>query len=140
LSLLVGTIANESAFDPCALGYYPRKWAIANGFLKPRRQGISYTKNEVLSVIDRRAAKGTFKKTGFDLGLCQLLTKFYKGPPEDLLTVSKGIEICASEMAARVAFYDTKRPWLYWRGKKTVWYDRKISKLAGAMGSDNTEI
>lgn len=131
---LLGTIANESAFDPCALGLYPRKWAYSQGLIKRYNRGISHTKEEVLAVIESEEAKREFRKTGFDLGLCQILTKFYSGPPEDLLTVKKGLEICADEMKSRSLSRRTEKPWEFWHGHQSKKYGLKIMRLAKKIG------
>ena len=46
---LAGTIANESNFDRCAIGYHPRNWAVKNNVLRKKRRTISYSAAEVIA-------------------------------------------------------------------------------------------
>lgn len=135
-----GTLANESALDPCALGPGPRKWAVKNGYLPDRVRTISHRIEDVLSVVRMDSAKRRFKKTGIDLGPCQMLAKYYQGDPLDMMSIPIGIEICAREMARRGTMYRTDRPWTFWRGKKLDWYDLKVTRWARMMGAAPSEI
>lgn len=138
---MAGTIANESRFDACALGLYPRKWAYSEGLLEPRRTCISHTLEEVLSVVNNDEAELYFKRSGFDLGFCQVLSRFYREvPPEKALSINGGMEICAREMKIRAMRHTTNRPWLFWRGSATPWYDAKIKKWARMLGATAEEI
>ena len=140
---LAGTMANESGFDYCALGLNPRKWAVNYGLLEEKKMSISYKRSEILNVINDDHAKDVFAHSGFDLGLCQMLTKYYLSEyekPEDLLTVYKGIDICINKMNEKAYKYDTRRPWRWWRGSETDWYDKKITKWARRMGARIGEI
>lgn len=130
---IASTMANESGFDPCALGIHPGKWAYDTGLLIRRKLTISHSRQDVLDFISTGVAKEHFSKSGFDLGLCQVLSRFYPGEERDMLTISGGTRICVLEMVDRAVRYSTSRPWLYWRGKETGWYLDKIQKITWRM-------
>lgn len=134
-----GTIYNESGFDHCALGKYPRIWAQKNGLIRKKRTTISYSHEEVVEILYNPYAKDYFNNT-FDLGLCQILNRFYDGPPEHLLTINSGLTICAKEMRYRANHNSTSKPWMFWPGKKSIWYDQKIIHWARRMGATRKEI
>lgn len=133
---VLGVMANESRFDRCALGLHPRKWAYEHRLIAKRKRSISHTMHEVLSFVESKQANKMFLKTGFDLGLCQVLSRFYDGDTKDLLSVYPGVRICVQEMLWR----GTSAPWLYWRGRATEWYRDKIRKWARAMGAPPAEL
>lgn len=136
---VAGTIANESRFDPCALGKHPRIWGVTNNILK-KSKNLSYSKKDVLRVIKNEKANVVFKKSGFDLGLCQVLSRFYQGDPEDMLGIDTGILICLEEMRNRAQYRKTDKPWLYWPGSKSPWYEAKIKRWAYKMGARKEEL
>lgn len=138
---IVATAYNESGLDSCALGLYPRKWAYKRGMLKRRKNTCSHTKNEVLSFINDAKAKRRYSKSGFDLGMCQVLSRFYRGQEDNMLTMDEGIKMCIIEMQHRANRNKTNKPWLYWKGtSKTGWYRRKIRKWAKMMGATRKEM
>lgn len=137
---LAGTIANESNFDRCAIGYHPRKWAQKKQMLKKKRRTISYSADEVIAAYQSIAAKRAWRNTGWDVGPCQMLSKFYPGDIEDMFTLVPGIDICAMEMHARGEMYRTKRAWRWWRGAETGWYDSRITHHARLIGARRDEI
>jgi hypothetical protein len=130
---VVGTMFNESRFDPCALGKYPRAAATEFGLIKPKRRGNSYKRETVLRAIVDPRMKKRFKASGYDLGPCQILTRFYPGEAANMMTVNAGIRICVLEMQSRAKNNKTKTPWLYWRGSKTPWYFAKIRRWVKVM-------
>lgn len=140
---VAGTVANESSFDLCALGLNPRRAAYElkdrNGkpVLKKRKTGISHTREEVLSAINNRQLKKRFKV--FDLGGLQTLTKYWPGHPKYLLTW-EGFYFQVALMAKRGWQYKTKRPWSYWRGRYTLWYDKKVTRRARKLGATVTDL
>jgi len=135
---VAGTVANESSFDLCALGLHPRRTAYKlknrNGtpVLKQRKTGISHTREEVLAAINNKQMKKKFKS--FDLGGLQTLTKYWSGHPKHLLTW-EGFYFQVALMAKRGWQYKTKRPWSYWRGRYTLWYDKKVTRRARKLGA-----
>jgi hypothetical protein len=132
---IVATAYNESKLDACALGIGPRKWAYRKGLLQPRRTTISHTRDEVLRIVRDRKARARYALTGFDLGLCQVLSRFYPDQDAEMLSISGGMRICVLEMQARARQYKTSAPWLFWRGSRTAWYRKKIRRWARIMGA-----
>lgn len=137
---LAGTIANESNFDRCAVGYHPRKWALQKNMLKRKRRTISYSAEEVIAVYRSIAARKRWSHTGWDVGPCQLLSKFYPGNIEDMFSLKPGLDICAMEMRSRAEMYRTNRGWRWWRGAASDWYDSRITRFARLMGATKEEI
>jgi hypothetical protein len=137
---LAGTIANESNFDRCAIGYHPRTWALNKHMLKRKRRTISYSAEEVVSVYRSIAAKKRWRHTGWDAGPCQMLSKFYPGNIEDMFSLVPGIDICAMEMRSREDMFRTDRGWRWWRGAETDWYDSRVTHFARLMGATRNEI
>ena len=130
---VLGTMFNESGFDVCALGFYPRKWAYKNGWIAKRSTTISHSRVDVDNFINSAEAKQAFRKSGFDLGLFQILSKYHDA--EDLLSLDPGVRIGILEMNARAIRYSTKKPWLYWKGNKAnTRYAFKIRKIVERMG------
>lgn len=132
---VVGTMANESGFDRCAFGLKPRQWAVSKGLLNAKGQTISYSELELLPAIRHPDMVKAFAASGFDLGLCQVLSKFYLGEEVDMLR--DGIRICLLEMQNRARMFGTTEPWEYWRGEKTAWYKAKIEKWVRRMKGGN---
>lgn len=143
---VVGTMFNESHFDPCAFGKNPRAAALEFGLFKRERRGFSHGRENILrAIVDPRMRK-RFKVSGYDLGLCQILTRFYPKEVADMTTVDGGVRICVLEMQSRAQYNKTKTPWLYWRGSKTPWYLSKIRRWVKIMkkglvnGNDETRV
>lgn len=140
---LAGVVWNESKFDRCALGTHPRKRAYKLGLIKRRRICISHTEDEILSAVESEKLQVYFKKSGFDLGTAQLLSRFYPDRKgfKRMMSVREGTAVAALEMRRRGKVNRTKRPWLYWRGRRACeWYDRKVSRGARKLGAGPGEI
>jgi hypothetical protein len=139
---LAGVIENESNFDRCALGLYPRKHAYKLGVLEKKKFCISHTEEEVLFALENTKIQKKFKKTGVDLGVGQVLSRFYDRPTDyrAMMQIDYGTMQAAKIMRNRGRWYGTKRPWLYWRGTKTEWYDKKVTRRARKLGATVEEI
>jgi len=138
---MAGTIFNESKFDRCALGAYPRKVAYEIGLLKRSKLTLSHKEEDVLRVVRSKEMAEYFKHSGFDLGATQLLSRFWDNPRDFETMISlQGIEFGAQVMMRRGRFYKTDRPWLYWPGKKSDWYDAKVKRWAKLLGARDAEI
>ncbi|MCK9521728.1 MAG: hypothetical protein M0R76_01635 [Proteobacteria bacterium] len=135
-----GTIANESSFDRCAVGYYFRKWAISKKMVKARTRTISYGEEEMLSALTDPRSFGWLQSTGVDIGYCQLLTRFHKGPLQEMMHPEQGLEICAFHFHERAKKLGTTRPWRYWRGYGATYYESRVVQRARAMGALPEEI
>lgn len=139
---VVGTIANESNFDPCALGIHPRRKAYEMGILKKNKRSISHTREDLLRVLKNPKFMRWFSRSGVDIGVLQVLSSLW---PENyswgqMLDEKVSLEIGVSEMAKRARIWKTKKPWAYWRGHYVLWYDEKISKRARYMGASVGDI
>lgn len=144
---IIATAYNESGLDACALGLFPRRWGYKKGLLVRRRDPNtnvkmrSHTREEVLAFISTPQAKRRYSESGFDLGFCQVLSRFYRGQEEDALTTDKGMRMCVLEMQARSQKNKTTIPWLFWKGvSETNWYRDKIRRWAKMMGASNREM
>jgi len=139
---LAGVIRNESQFDRCALGTHPRKTAYRLGLLEKQRRCISHTEEDILRVVQSEDMNAYYKRTGFDLGTAQLLSRFYSNPRDfkTMVSVRGSTTEAAYHMRKRGRIYKTKRPWLYWRGYRCEWYDDKISRWARQLGAKPGEI
>jgi hypothetical protein len=138
---ILATIYNESGFDACALGINPRKWAYKTGLLHKNKSNITHTREEIINFIKNPKAKKRYSKSGFDLGYCQILSSFYRGQEQDMLSNDEGIRICIIEMQRRSQYNKTNMPWLYWKGTfRTQWYRNKIRRWAKIMGVPRKEM
>lgn len=139
---LAGTIKNESNFDRCAFGLYPRRKAYEMGLIKPRRKCISHSEKEVLGAVRSESLQKYFKRSGFDLGTAQVLSRFYSNPRdyENMLSVRGSTMEAAYHMHAKVRVHRTDRPWAYWPGHRSRKYDRKVTKWARRLGAEYGEI
>ncbi len=138
-----GVIKNESNFDRCALGLNPRLKAYELGILKRRKRCISHTEEEVIAVVTHPLMQKYFKRSGFDIGLTQLLSKTYSRPNDyhAMLQVDYGLGEGAREMRHRARWCATNRPWACWpTGNHAEWYDEKITKRAKRLGAQRGEI
>jgi len=137
---LAATIAHESSFDRCAVGYHFRRWAIGRKLLKPRTRTISYGEEELLYAMKDPRAAGWFRSTGVDVGYCQLLTRFYHGNTRDMMDSAMGMDICARQFRQRSERLRTDRPWRWWRGFRCPSYDARVTRRAYALGARPGEI
>lgn len=114
----LATWQHESRLDPCAIGPYPRKWAIKRKLLRAKRGSLSYTKAEVKAVLADPRFKASFPV--MDLGLAQLLYPLYTrdATVDEILSVDGAI-YSAKELAYRGKMWKTDEPWIYWPGHKS---------------------
>jgi len=137
---ILGTMYNESHFDTCALGFRPRMWAYRVGLLKKRKTALTHSRNAVQMVITNPWAKQRFASTGFDLGLCQILTQYYPGKQDVLLSTYDGVRLCVSAMSDR-AKYSRNKPWTRWRSwKPNKKYVARVRRWAKIMGATQIEL
>lgn len=119
---ILGIIENESGFDYCAIGPKPRNYGIKLKIIKPKKQTISYKKEKVLKIINNKKVKKFFAGSGIDIGLCQVLTRYYRQKPETLFSVEASLDRCFMHAKNQ----KSKTPWLYWPGHKSPKYAKKI--------------
>ena len=142
---LAGTIWNESKFDRCAFGLWPRLRAYELKLLKRNKLTLSHKEEDVLAAIrDPRMQKqyACSKCTGFDLGLAQLLSRFYINPTdyEHMLTLEGGTEEAARTMHIRSRWGNSKVPWAYWPGHYSEKYEGKVTRWGRMLGATRDEI
>jgi|GEM_PF-1772388 len=150
---VAGVAKNESGFDRCALGMFPRLWAYKEGTLKRSRLHISHTKDEIVAAMTSDKALAQWRKTGIDAAPLHELwwcgkegcrPKYSPSLPaigfEELFSLGKGFEYNVRQMKKRAIRHNTDRPWLYWRGYKCEWYDKKITRWARQLGARSDEI
>lgn len=144
---ILGCAEHESRLDECALGKKPREWGYRHGILQRNRRSLSHKKADVIKMLKSKLWRNT--NYSADLGLLQLLDKFYDGDVEDMLTIGKGIDIASNAMKRRAKQYKKistakfyYRPWRRWKMaiKELNWYDRKVTKYAIAFGARHNEI
>lgn len=129
---VLAVMYHESRFDFCALGLYPRKWAYKHKMLKRPKTHISHTRDDVLRVVNNKWANKVFRRTAFDLGLCQILSKYYT--PIGL--IDDGIHLCVVEMNRR--YKKNKRPWRTWNPK--AGYTQKLRRWVKKMTFDRNAV
>lgn len=138
---IMGTIYNESKFDRCSLGKFPKLHAEKLGFLKKNKRFQSRNKEDILAYLNSKECKSYFHRDNIDLGAMQVLSMFIDLPPEKQLTLDPGLLHQIAEMASREAYPGCKgRPWACWRGSHKDWYDAKVTRYARRMGAGVDEI
>jgi hypothetical protein len=152
---IAGTAANESGFDVCALGPWPRKWAYKNKIIKQRRRCISHPYAEIKKTMLHPKGVQRWKISGIDAaplhllwlcnekGMCQPKFNWDKLPAiplKEVFSLGKGFEYNVRRMRMYARQYRTDAPWTYWPGHKATWYHRKVVKWAHKMGATTKDI
>jgi hypothetical protein len=134
---VVGVMLQESGLDPCAVGKNPREYAYTKGILKRPEMGITHTVDELKRALKNPAMMRRFKRTGYDLGLAQMLQPYYDAPNDydKIFNPVYSANQTVKEMIRRSRRMKTKKPWLYWRGHKAHWYENRIKKQAKRAGA-----
>jgi hypothetical protein len=139
---LLGTMLQESGLDPCATGLNPRETAYRLGILKRPRIGISHDKRKLIAALRNTKMKRLFSGSGYDLGLGQMLQRFYDDPDdfELIFDPEYAADQTAKEMKRRALKRKTEHPWEFWRGFKSVKYGNKVVKQAKRAGAEDADI
>jgi len=139
---MAGTMAHESRFDRCALGLHPRKTAYDLKLIKKNKMGISHTQEDILRAVSDKQLERYYSKTGYDLGVFQLLSVYYKNryDYEYMISLRGGIEAGAIELARRAKQRHTKRPWAFWSGHYSKYYKGRVRMWARKLGATKQEI
>lgn len=142
---LAGTVRNESQFDRCAIGPHPRNKAIEIGILKKQKRSISYSESDVLKAVKHPKMQALYARSGFDLGVAQLLSRFYRNPKdyENMVSLRGSAIEAAINMKSRSRTCDTQfpeRPWRCWPGSDSERYDSKVTMWAIELGAKSDEI
>lgn len=139
---IAGTIQNESKFDRCTIGKYPREDAEKRGYVTPNKLTLSRDKKEIIEYLESGDWKASFRSTGMDLGGLQTLTRFI---PElelyEFLSLDPGLIHQIAEMKNRsYTCPKSDRPWMCWPGYYAPWYDKKVVRYARRLGASKNEI
>lgn len=138
---VMGTIYNESKFDRCSLGKFPKAHAEKKGYIKKNRLHLSRDKTEILNYLESKDCKNMFPSKKIDLGPMQVLALFIDLPLEEQLTLDPGLLHQIAEMRSRESYPGCRgRPWACWRGSHKQWYDNKVIRYAKRMGAKEGEI
>lgn len=153
---IFGTAANESGFDICALGPWPRKWGYAHKTIKRRKLCISHPYSEIKDTMLHPEGIERWKTSGIDAApLHQLWRCNEKGmcrpkfngrdplppiPLKEVFSLGKGFEYNVRKMKKDAIDFRTNRPWQYWPGYRSDKYDTKVIRWARMGGATNNEI
>lgn len=138
---VAGTIYNESKFDRCSLGRFPKKHAEKKGFITKNKRFQSRNKDEILNYLNSDVCKAYYPKDNIDLGAMQVLSMFIDLSYKEQLTLDPGLIHQIAEMNNRKAYRGcSNRPWACWRGSYKEWYDKKVVRYAKRMGATDQEI
>jgi len=153
---VAGIAANESRFDRCAFGLYPRLASYemvgedGEPLLEKNRYAASHSEVQVRRAVESPALQAKFK--AFDLGLLQVLDVYYFGDvcqhPRSEECRERRMELLTwpgfywevEHFADRSRLHRTSRPWMYWPGARSMKYDGKVVRHARLMGASITEI
>lgn len=151
-----GTAANESGFDVCALGPWPRKWGYAHKTIQRRRLCISHPYSEIKATMLHPKGIERWKTSGIDAaplhqlwrcneeGMCR--PKFNRRDPlppiplDEVFSLGKGFEYNVRKMKKDAIDFKTDRPWQYWPGYRSTRYDKKVTRWARKGGATKDEI
>jgi hypothetical protein len=124
----LGIITNESRFDRCAIGPWPRKWAAEHGLLLLHgRRAYSYSEDELAEVLEN--PKWEKEHRSADLGPGQIMWNKKKGDFRQYTTLGSGIRNVFAELVRRGVEYDTKDPAAYWPGRRSPDYLEKVMRF-----------
>lgn len=152
---IAGVAANESGFDTCALGPWPRKWGYEHKTLKKNRLSISHPFDEIKATMLHPKGVERWKTTGLDAaplhqlwrcddkGMCKPKWNRERLPAislDEVFSLGKGFEYNVRKMKKDAIDFKTSRPWLYWPGYRAEWYDEKVVRWAKKMGATAEEI
>jgi len=151
---IAGIAANETGFDRCILGKWPRKWGYQHKTIKRSKLGISHTYADVERTLTHPMGERRWATVGFDAsplhmlwqcsnGLCR--PKFNKEqlppiPMKEVFSLGAGFEYSVRDMKKRAIDNHTSHPSLYWRGSRCEWYYEKIRNWARVMGAHPEEL
>ena len=153
---IFGTAANESGFDKCALGPWPRKWGYEHKTITKRRLCISHPYSEIKATMLHPKGIERWKTSGIDAaplhqlwrcdekGMCR--PKFNRRDPlppiplDEVFSLGKGFEYNVRKLKKDAIDFKTSRPWLYWPGHRSAKYDKKVTRWARKGGATEDEI
>ena len=143
---VAGLASNESGFDLCSLGTYPRLAAYDLGILKRKKLTLSHSREEIeRSISDPRMVS---KFRAYDLGLLQTLDIYYRrdrryqgerGRAKDLITW-EGFSWQVGHLRRLGERHHTHEPWLYWPGYRAEWKREKVRRFAKQLGATSDDM
>lgn len=157
----LATLANESAFDTCAVDFQTRNILYALKLLKRPRTHITHDKKKIVHALKSKKlsrwvlnqSKYSRRKVYVDLGLSQMRRNVLKLNVDEIasiLTVDRGLRDAVDEMIRRSKVYTHKkrpypRPWRLWPGKRpghplSKKYDKKLTKIGWFLGATRKEL
>jgi len=151
---IFGVAANESGFDVCALGPWPRKWGYQHKTLRRRKMCISHPYSEIEATMRHPEGIRRWRTSGIDASPLHLLWQCngetcapkwaWERLPSltlaEVFSLGKGFEYGVRQLRKYAIDFGTDRPWLYWPGRRSVRYDRKVMMWARKGGATNVEI
>ena len=151
---IAGVCANETGFDRCILGKWPRKWGYEHGTMKRSRLTLSHTYADVERTLAAPEAGDRWATVGFDASPMHLLWRCEAGrcwpkfnkeglppiPMAEVFSLGQGFEYGVRAFKKRAIDHRTSTPSLYWRGYRCDWYLEKIQNWARRMGAKKGEI
>lgn len=124
----LGIMQNESRFDRCAVGPYPRIYAYKNGILKRKPNTLSHSLDELQQAIKHKG----FKRRKADLGPGQIVVYIGNMSWDEIsayLSLTPGITKVFDAMVYRGKLYNTSKPSYHWPGSRRHYsYYRKIMR------------
>jgi hypothetical protein len=151
---IAGIAANETGFDRCVLGKWPRKWGYEHGTMERSRLGISHTYADVERTLTDPRGLERWAVVGLDAsplhlvwtcaaGLCRPKFNRENLPPipmQEVFSLGAGFEYGVRSMKKLAIDRGTSTPSLYWKGYRCEWYAEKIKRWARSMGAKRGEI
>jgi hypothetical protein len=152
---ILAIIYHESRGDQCAIGPFSRQAAKQLRLISQNKPANQWSKEDIITVIDKPRWKRSRGRIGADLGLGQQVWSAYArilDPQGDLvcggkdlrcrvptidemLSVEDGPRILVTGMLTRRIWHRTNQPWLFWKGTaRDPRYDMRISRLITALG------
>jgi hypothetical protein len=151
---IAAVCANETGFDRCILGKWPRKWGYEHGTLKRSRLTLSHNYSDVERVLNDPKAASRWATVGFDASPMHLLWRCEAGqcwpkfnreglppiPMAEVFGLGQGFEYGVRAFKKRAIDNRTSTPSLYWKGYRCEWYRAKIVNWQKRLGAKTSEI
>lgn len=158
---VAGIAANESGFDVCALGPWPRKWAYQHKTMKRNRRTLSHSFEEIYKTMTHPKGLKRWSTIGIDaaplhqLWRCDEKTVKERGwivkevvcvpkwnveglppiPLKEVFSLGKGFEYNVRKLKKDSIKFKTKRPSLYWPGHRSECYSGKVRRWERRLGA-----
>lgn len=151
---IAAVAANESGFDRCVLGKWPRKWGYTHGTMIRSRLTISHSYADAERTLADPAGRELWTTVGLDASPLHLLWRCQDGrcwpkwngealppiPQREVFGLGLGFEYGVRTLKKRAIDHRTSTPSAYWKGYRCDWYWDKIRNWAQRMGARRGEI